>query len=88
MLRQLNSTYSSCAENPVQRLLLSIAAHLDLQIYGGYAFDAFTHIPGTSVTTFVSIDYQFADWYIHKIGNYIDRDRVISVLKYLQGHTE
>ena len=45
MMRESNLTYSYCVENPDQRPLLAIAAHLDLRIYGGDASDALAHIP-------------------------------------------
>ena len=88
MLRELTLTYISCVENPVQRLLLAIAAHLDLRIYGVDASDTFKHIIGPYVTTFVSINDQFDYWYRQKIGNIIDRDRVLPLLRDLQSHPE
>ena len=88
VLIQLTLAYSSCVEHPVQRLFLAIAAHLYLLIYGSDASDAFTHIPGPYVLTFLSIDDQFDDWYRHKFGNYIDRYRLLPVLKALQCHPE
>ena len=59
-----------------------------LRIYVGGAYDAFAHIPVPYVPTFVSTDDQFDDWYRHKFGNNIDRDKVLPVLRYLQGHLE
>ena len=86
MLIEFTLAYSSCVEHPVQRLLIFIADHLDLCIYGGDASDAFAHIPVPSVPKFVSIDNQFADWYRHKFGNNIDREKVLHVLRSLQGN--
>ena len=88
MMRESNLTYSYCVENPVQRLLLAIAAHLDLRIYGVDASDTFKHIIGPYVTTFVSINDQFDYWYRQKFRNIIDRDRVLPLLRDLQSHPE
>ena len=68
VMRELTLTYSSYVEHPYQRLSLAIAAHLDLLIYVGDAYDAFTHIPGPSVITLVFIDDQFSYWYRNKLG--------------------
>ena len=80
MLRELTLTYSSCVEHPVQRLFLAIAAYLDLCIYRGDAYDAFTHSLGPYVPTFVSIKDLFYNWYRHKFGNNIDRYKFLPVL--------
>ena len=66
ILHALALTYSSCVEHPIQRLFLAISANLDLKIYGGDAKDAFAHSPAPSVSTFVTIDDQYADWYKFK----------------------
>ena len=64
MMIELNLNYSSCVEHPPQRIFLAIDAYLDLCIYEGDTYDNFAHRPGPSVTTFVPIYDQFADWYI------------------------
>ena len=81
-------TYSYCVEHPFQRLLLAIDAHLKLRIYEGDASDAFKHIPGPYVPTFVSIGDKFADCYRQKFGNNIDRGKVIPEMRYLKEHSE
>ena len=88
MLSEYTLTYSPCVEHTAQRLFLAIAFHLDLHIYGTDASDAFLHTPGPSVPSFVSIYDQFSDWYIHKFGKNIDRDKVLPVLRSLQGHPD
>ena len=67
-------------------MFLAISAYLDLKIYGGDAKDAFAHSPAHSVPTFVTIDDQYSDWYKFKFGRQIDHDRVLPVLRALQGH--
>ena len=79
---------NSCVEQSVQRLFLAISAHLDLCIHGSDVPDAFVHVPGPSVFTFVSIDDQFSGFYRQIFGNNIDKDKVLPVLRYLQGHQE
>ena len=88
ILRELNLTYSTCVEHPLQRLFLAIDFHLDPHIYGGYVSDVFLHIPVPYVPTFVSIDEQFSDWYRHKFGKNIVKDKVIYVLTSLKGHLD
>ena len=60
LLHQLASTYSSCVEQPVQRLFVSLYALLDHKIYGVAAADAFAHSSGPDVPTYVSIDDKYA----------------------------
>ena len=88
MLRELTLTYISCVENPVQRLLLAIAAHLDLRIYGVDASSTFKHIIGPYVPTFVSINDQFYHRIRNTFGKDINRDKVLHVLRALQDHPE
>ena len=75
-------------EHPVQRLFLAIDSQYDLPVYRGDSYDAFTNISGSSVPTFVSIEYQFADWYIQNFGKDIDKDKVIPVMRAIQNHLE
>jgi hypothetical protein len=44
-LHKLVETYSSCVEQPVQRLFFALAAQLNYQVFGGDAKDAFAHSP-------------------------------------------
>ena len=88
ILRYLALIYSSCVEHPIQRLFLAISSQLDLRIFGGDSYDLFAHIPGPSVLTFIFIDDQFYDWYRHKLGNNIDRNKVLTILRALQVHME
>ena len=87
-MRYFTLTYSSCEGHPVQRLFIDICSHLDLHLYGGDDSDAFTHITGPYVTTFVSIDEQSSDWYRHKSGKNIDMEKFLPVLISLQGHPD
>ena len=88
VLHGIASTYSSCVEQPVQRLFFALAAHLGYKVYGGDAQDAYAHSPPPETPTFVSIDDAYADWYEHKFGHPIDRSKVLPVLHALQGHPE
>ena len=88
ILHGLISTYSSCVEQPIQRMFFSLAASLGYNVYGGDALDAFAHSPPPVVPTYVSIDDAYADWYFCKTGRKIDRSKVLPVLHALQGHPE
>ena len=88
LLHAIAMTYSSCVEHPIQRLFFAIAANLNLKVYGGDAKDAYGHSPGPEISTYVTIDDQYADWYKHKYGKEIDRKKVLPVLRALQGHPE
>jgi hypothetical protein len=55
MLHQVASTYSSCVEQPVQRLFFALAAANDTKVYGGDAQDAFAHSPPPATPTFIII---------------------------------
>ena len=76
ILIEFTLTYSSCVEHPDQILFIAVSSHLDLRIYGGNASDSFIHIPGPYVTTYLSINYQFTDWYRHIFGKNIDTVRL------------
>ena len=73
-------TYSSCVEHPIQRLFFGIAAQKGLKVYGGDAKDAYGHSPGPEIPTYMKIDNQYADWYFHKYGKQINRNKVLPVL--------
>jgi hypothetical protein len=87
-LHAVAATYSSCVEQPVQRLFFALAARLSYRVFGGDAQDAFAHSPGPTVPTFVHIDDAYADWYATKHGIPVDRSMVLPVLRALQGHPE
>jgi Reverse transcriptase (RNA-dependent DNA polymerase) len=91
MLHALEKTYSSCVEQPIQRLFFALASKFNLRVYrvyGGDAKDAFAHSPPPALPTFVAIDDAYADWYEarHKIK--LDRSLVLPVQHALQGHPE
>ena len=88
VLHGIASTYSSCVEQPIQRLFLALAAHMGYPVFGGDAEDAYAHSPPPETPTFVAIDDAYADWYEHKYGTRLDRSLVIPVLHALQGHPE
>ena len=88
VLHGLASTYSSCVEQPVQRLFMALSAHLGYPVYGGDATDAYAHSPPPATPTFVSIDDAYAEWYEHRFHVKLDRSLVLPVLHALQGHPE
>ena len=88
VLHGIASTYSSCVEQPVQRLFFALAAQLGHKVYGGDAQDAYAHSPPPETPTFVTIDDAYADWYKERHGQDIDRSQVLPVLHALQGHPE
>ena len=83
MLHALASIYSSCVENPIQRLVFAIAVDQNLIIYGGDTKDAYAHSPGPRIPTYVSIDNQYSDWYTYRYNKPIDIRKVLPVLKAL-----
>jgi hypothetical protein len=88
MLHQIASTYSSCVEQPIQRLFFALAANLGYSVYGGDAQDAYAHSPPPDTPTFVQIDDAYAEWYFARRGKRIDRSLVLPVQHALQGHPE
>ena len=88
VLHGIASTYSSCVEQPIQRLFFALSAHLGYGVYGGDATDAFAHSPPPDVPTYVSVDEAYADWYESRFGKRLDRSFVLPVLHALQGHPE
>ena len=88
ILHGLISTYSSCVEQPIQRLFMSLSTALGYRVYGGDALDAYAHSPPPVVPTYVSIDDAYAEWYQWKHGHKIDRSKVLPVQHALQGHPE
>lgn len=87
-LHKLVQTYSSCVEQPIQRLFFALCSHLNYLVFGGDAKDAFAHSPPPDVPTFVSIDDAYAEWYEYRFGHPIDRTLVLPVQHALQGHPE
>ena len=51
-LHAVTSTYSSCVNQPVQRLFFALAAINDHEVYGGDIKDAFAHSPNPDVPTY------------------------------------
>ena len=72
----------------MQRLFFAIAANNNLKVFGGDAKDAYGHSPGPEIPTYISIDDQYADWYEWRYGKKINRNKVLPVLRALQGHPE
>jgi len=72
----------------VFRLYIALCAADNLTIYGGDAKDAFAHLPGPSMPTFMKLDDAFRDWYLEHTGVLLDKDLALLVLRALQGHPE
>eukprot|EP00980_Cylindrotheca_fusiformis_P025376 scaffold13535_cov117-Cylindrotheca_fusiformis.AAC.2 len=87
-LHKFAKTYSSCVEQPIQRMFFALAAHMGYKVYGGDAKDAYAHSPPPERPTFVAIDDAYAEWYFWKFGVHVDRKKVLPVLHALQGHPE
>ncbi|KAG7344102.1 reverse transcriptase RNA-dependent DNA polymerase [Nitzschia inconspicua] len=88
LLHQVASTYSSCVEQPIQRMFFALAAAHDMRVYGGDATDAFAHSSPPETPTFIMIDDAYAEWYKARFGITLDRNMVLPVLHALQGHPE
>lgn len=88
VLHRFAQTYSSCVEQPIQRLFFAVAAEVGYQVFGGDAKDAYAHSPPPERPTFVRIDDAYADWYRWRFGTDVDRSKVLPVLHALQGHPE
>ena len=86
LLHGVASTYSSCVEQPVQRLFFALTARKNYKVYGGDAQDAHTHSPPPETPIFVSIDDAYTDWYEHRFKKQLDRSLALPVLHALQGH--
>jgi hypothetical protein len=88
ILHAIANTYSSCVEQPIQRMFFALAASRGYRIYGGDAQDAYAHSPPPERPTFVSIDNAYAEWYEQKFKKKINRNHVLPVQHALQGHPE
>ena len=88
ILHGIASTYSSCVEQPIQRLFFALSALKGYRVYGGDAQDAFAHSPPPDQPTYVAIDDAYADWYEERFKIKLDRSFVLPVLHALQGHPE
>jgi hypothetical protein len=80
------STFSSCVEQPIQRLFFALAAAN--KVYGGDATNAFANSPPPDTPTFVQVDEAYAEWYEDRFGTVFGRHLVLPVLHTLQGHPE
>lgn len=56
-------TYSSCVEQPIQRLFFALAAELNYKVYGGDATDAFAHSPPPERPTFLA----WVSWFMREV---------------------
>ena len=88
ILHALVKTYFSCVEHPIQQQFLALAAEKNFLLFGGDAKDAFTHSPAPEVPTYIMINNQYYEWYFHSFKKRLDKSRVLSVLRALQGHPE
>jgi hypothetical protein len=52
------------------------------------ATNAYANSPPPHQSTYVQIDDQYADWYLHRHGVAVSRDKVLPVQHALQGHPE
>jgi hypothetical protein len=87
-LHALANTWSSCVEQPIQRIFLALCASQGLTIYGGDVTDAYAHSPSPEVPTYLSIDDAYADWYEKKFKKTLNRRWVLPIQHSLQGHPE
>uniref|UniRef100_A0A7S4EK56 Uncharacterized protein n=1 Tax=Pseudo-nitzschia australis TaxID=44445 RepID=A0A7S4EK56_9STRA len=88
LLHDIASTYSSCVEQPIQRLFFALTALMIYNLYAGDAKDAHAHSPPPDTPTYVALDNPFVDWYKRKLGKTIDPKHVLPVQHALQGHPE
>ena len=61
-LHEVAKTWSSCLEQPVQRLFLALCAIQGFQIYGAGVCDAFAHALADTNTYILAIDDAYIDW--------------------------
>jgi hypothetical protein len=87
-LHALANTWSSCVEQPIQRISLALCASQGLNIYGGDVTDAYAHSPSPEVPTYLSIDDAYADWHEEKFKKTLNRRWVLPIQHSLQGHPE
>ena len=88
LLHKFGKTYSSCVEQPVQRMFFALAAQLDYRVYGGDAKDAYAHSPAPTIPCYAAIDDQYIDWYKWRFGKTLTKDMVLPIKHALQGHPE
>ena len=86
VLHKIASTYSSCVDQPIQRLFFALAAASRYKVYGGDATDAYAHSPPPERPTFIALDDAYIDWYQHRFNITLDRSLVLPVQHALQGH--
>ena len=72
-LKGAASTYSSCVEQPVQRMFFALAASMGHKACGGDTVDACAHSPPPDNPTFVSIDDAYYEWYLKKYNVRLDK---------------
>ena len=81
-------SYAVCDGQVEMRLFCAICADCNYLIGDGDVENAYAQSPPPEEPTYVRIDDQYADWYLHKYGIHIDRRMVLPVLHALQGHPE
>lgn len=88
LLHAMASTWSSCAELPIQLLFIELATQKGSYMYGGDKRDAYAHTPAFEIMTHLTIDDAYFEWYKEKTGNTLNCQHVLPVLHSLQGHPE
>lgn len=63
ILHRFAQTYSSCVEQPIQRLFFSLAATLGYLVFAADTQDAFAHSPLPEHPTYAAIDDAYPEWY-------------------------
>jgi hypothetical protein len=89
-LHKFAQTYSSCIEQPCQRLFFALAAADGLIVRGADCTNAYANAPPPTHETFLAIDDTYAEWYNerHPDKPITNRKLVVPVRKCLQGHPE
>ena len=88
-LRNMVQTYSSCIELPCLRTFVGTCVNRECRMHFGDVDNAHQQSPPPSVDCFLEIDDTIADWYFHRFGIELDRQRqVIPLHRALQGHPE
>ena len=83
-LHELAKTWSSCLEQPVQRLFLALCAIHGFKIYGADVRDAFAHALADT-TTYLAIDDAYIDWSKKVLGKTVTKSQVLPIVHSLQG---
>ena len=76
----LHNLLLMCRTPHPETIFFSLAARYNKKVYGGDIKDVYAQSPGSNITTYMSFDDAYTEWYEHKFKSKLDRQMVLPIL--------